>query len=165
MDKSTKDKFGRVWVSNAWMYTNNYFCIGCGQPIPRWYDEPHNRDKQICKHRRLSTGDVIQMEGVPAEGDFLSAEDYVEALAGTEVRSSFVSDGEADLVVGCYKTSPTTLELWCGGQKIATNATREQMAVLFHDAFQEMFGGATVEELVAEEFPTRQPLADTFSTI
>lgn len=149
IDKSTTDIFGRTWVSNAWFYSNKFFCIGCRQPIPTWYDEKQNRDKQICKHKKFSTGDVIEMEGVPAESDFMCAEFYVDALAGSEVRSSWVSDGKADMIVGCHRTSPKTLELWCDGEKIATNATREQMAVLFKDLFQQEFGGASVEEILA----------------
>lgn len=142
IDKSTTDKFGRVWVSNAWMYANNFFCIKCRQPIQKWYGSLEQRDKpDVCSHKRFSVGDVLEMEGVPPESDFLKAEQYVEVLAGQEVRSSYVSQGKADMVVGCYKTSPTTLELWCGGEKIATNATREQMAVLFSDLFRAEFGG------------------------
>jgi hypothetical protein len=144
----TVDTFGRTWTSNSWFYSNYYFCIVCHQPIQRWHDAPENRDKQICRHRPIATGEVIKMEGKPAPADLSPAEDYVNTLAGQEVRSCHVADSKADCVIGCFKTGPTTLKLYCGGEVIAEEATLEQMAILFDDLFRQEFGGASIEDLI-----------------
>jgi hypothetical protein len=148
VDKTTIDTFGRTWTSNAWFYDNKFFCIGCRQPIPTWFDDKRNRNEQLCNHKRFATGEVIKMEGKPASTDFMDTAFYVDALAGSEVRSCFVADSKADCVVGCHRTCGGKLKLYCGGEVLTEDATVEQMAVLFDDLFRQEFGGASIEDLI-----------------